>query len=187
MRPIEFFQANSTLFVTSPDNTISELTEADTDLIDYLYDRIATDYPWAYCALVDEFSRCRKNVRYFRFRIVDRFLRCNFGKCDNLADIDASGEMHLEFVDCPLRGQCRHERVVCLPRRQTELSPAEMRVGALLFNGFSRQAIADRLYLSPFTVDNHIRHIYAKLGVHTEADFVRAANLKHLFANYEIQ
>ncbi len=187
MRPIEFFQAGSTIFFSTADSRVVELTETDTELVDHLYDRIAAEYPAAYCALVDLFSRSQKNMRYFRYRIVERFIRCNFGKCDNVADIDAHGDMHLEFVDCPLRGQCSYERIVCLPERQTSLTEAEKRVAVLLYQGKRRQQIADILFLAPCTIDNHIRHIYAKLNVHTEADFVRYIKNNRLFRNYEIQ
>lgn len=186
MIAIEFFQADSTVFCSMADGSVVELTEGDTELVDYLYERIAEDFPGAYCALVDEFARCRGNVRYFRFRVVDRFVRCNFGRCDSVADVDGLGEWHLELVDCPLRGECRREGVVCKPRRSTALSAAEMRVGRLLFGGVGRLEIADRLCLSPLTVANHVRGIYRKLGVHSEADFVREAERKRIFENYEV-
>lgn len=187
MRGIEFFQANSRVFYSTRDGRVEELTEGDVDLVDYLYERISEEFPAAYCALVDEFSRCRRNVRYFRWRVVDRFVRCNFGRCDNVEDVDIGDDWHLEFVECPLRGCCRHENVVCLPRRATSLTRGELRVGAMLLRGVDRRGIADGLCLSPYTVENHIRHIYGKLGVHTEADFVRVAKERRIFENYEIQ
>lgn len=187
MREIEFFQANARVFWSTKDGRVEELTEGDTKLVDYLYDRIAAEFPDAYCALVDEFSKCRMNVRYFRFRIADRFVRCNFGRCDDVADVDGRGDWHLEFVECPLRGSCRHENVVCHPRRESGLTDGEMRVGSLLFAGLDRRKIADRLYLSPFTVDNHIRHIYIKLDVHSVGEFMKVAENGRLFENYEIQ
>jgi DNA-binding NarL/FixJ family response regulator len=46
-----------------------------------------------------------------------------------------------------------------------ELTPREREVLALMAEGLTDRGIAERLYLTPNTVETHIRHILAKLGL----------------------
>lgn len=55
------------------------------------------------------------------------------------------------------------------------LTPAEIRLLALLAEGYSYQAAADRLSVSINTIRDHIRNIYDKLHVHSKAEAVRKA------------
>ena len=45
------------------------------------------------------------------------------------------------------------------------LTAAEARVARLVADGLTNKAVARRLAISPHTVDSHLRHAYAKLGV----------------------
>lgn len=47
------------------------------------------------------------------------------------------------------------------------LSPQEERVAALAATGAANADIARQLYISVSTVETHLEHIYAKLGIHT--------------------
>ncbi|WP_417144955.1 response regulator transcription factor [Raoultibacter massiliensis] len=51
--------------------------------------------------------------------------------------------------------------------RQGRLSEREKEVFFLLVRGKSTQQIADKLFLSPYTVKAHTRNIYAKLDIHS--------------------
>jgi DNA-binding CsgD family transcriptional regulator len=52
-------------------------------------------------------------------------------------------------------------------RAQTaKLSPRETQIAELLISNEKRESIAASLGISPHTVDNHIRRIYGKLGIH---------------------
>jgi PAS domain S-box-containing protein len=55
------------------------------------------------------------------------------------------------------------------------LTPRERDVLQLLTEGLDGAAIAERLFLSPATVRNHIQHILAKLGVHSRVEAVALA------------
>jgi len=55
------------------------------------------------------------------------------------------------------------------------LTPRERDVLRLLTEGLDGAAIAERLFLSPATVRNHIQHILAKLGVHSRVEAVALA------------
>lgn len=183
MRPVEFFQCRKCIVALSDDGYFCELTEADTGLVDFLFEKIKTEYAEAFEALCHLCEKSRQNIRYFRFRVVERFLRCNFSRIDNVNDIDTLGCFHLEYVDCPLRGCCIFENVVCLPKPSSGISVAERRVMELLYEGLSRQEIADRLYLSIYTVQNHIRNVFTRLGLRDTPDFIRYANAHNLFRN----
>ena len=57
--------------------------------------------------------------------------------------------------------------------RLAELSERERTVLALLAEGLSDRAIASRLWLTPKTVETHVRHILAKLALPPDADHNR--------------
>ena len=80
-----------------------------------------------------------------------------------------------------MRGECAYEGIICCPKFNSNLSPAEKRVMKLFYDGRSREEIASDLFLSPETVKNHIKNSYFKLGVHEKAEFIRYANINHLF------
>lgn len=96
-------------------------------------------------------------------------------------DIGQDGIFNFERVDCPMRGECLHENKVCCPVFNSKLSNSELRVMKLVYSGFNNDDIADKLYISPHTVKNHIKSAYAKLGIHEKSDFIRYANSHNLF------
>jgi DNA-binding CsgD family transcriptional regulator len=55
------------------------------------------------------------------------------------------------------------------------LTPRERQIAALASGGHSDRAIAGQLHISARTVQTHLAHIYAKLGINRRADL--AANL----------
>lgn len=60
-------------------------------------------------------------------------------------------------------------------------SEAELRVVKLLASGLSEKEIADRLCISRHTVDNHLRNIRERFGLHknTEIILLYIAHLNH--------
>jgi DNA-binding CsgD family transcriptional regulator len=57
------------------------------------------------------------------------------------------------------------------------LTHAELRVARLVALGLSNRAVAERLVLSPHTVDTHLRHVFAKLSVRSRVQLTRHALL----------
>ena len=55
------------------------------------------------------------------------------------------------------------------------LTPREQEIMRLLAEGLSSKAIADKLFISPKTVENHRSNIMNKLEIHTIFDLVRYA------------
>jgi DNA-binding CsgD family transcriptional regulator len=53
------------------------------------------------------------------------------------------------------------------------LTPTELVVTERVAGGYTKRAIAAQLYMSPHTVDSHIRHIYCKLGITSRIELAR--------------
>jgi DNA-binding CsgD family transcriptional regulator len=56
-----------------------------------------------------------------------------------------------------------------------ELTPSQARIVALVGEGLTNRAIADRLSVSPRTVESHLYHSYAKLGIASRVELGVAA------------
>jgi DNA-binding NarL/FixJ family response regulator len=52
------------------------------------------------------------------------------------------------------------------------LTPSELRVGELATNGLTTRQIAETLFVTPKTIEFHLRHVYRKLGVGSRAELV---------------
>lgn len=179
---IEFFAYENEVWYRTSDMAINQLRESDSDILAELIDHISTFYPKAYEALCSEYNGCALNRSYYRYRIASRFIRCNFSQLDHIPDVSADNRCFFECVPCPLRGECRHESVICRPEFDHKLSAAEMPVLRLWHSGHSIDDIARQLCLSPHTINNHIRHAYQRLNIHSRAEFVRYAAQNNLFS-----
>jgi DNA-binding NarL/FixJ family response regulator len=74
----------------------------------------------------------------------------------------------------------RHLAGKTVPARQDELTPREVEVLGLLSEGLSNQQIAYRLDRSVRTVEAHLTHVYAKLGVGSRTEAVLVAQREGL-------
>jgi DNA-binding NarL/FixJ family response regulator len=61
------------------------------------------------------------------------------------------------------------------PKGKYDLSRREKEVLNLLVEGLSKRQIADRLIVSFYTIDTHLKNIYEKLHVHTRSGVVAKA------------
>ena len=61
--------------------------------------------------------------------------------------------------------RCDLLRTPALRTVRPSLTNRERQVAELAADGAKSREIADRLYLSPRTVENHLQRVYAKLGV----------------------
>jgi DNA-binding CsgD family transcriptional regulator len=57
------------------------------------------------------------------------------------------------------------------------LTPRELRVGELAAKGLTTKAIAELLFVTPKTVEYHLRHVYQKLNISSRAEIARALGL----------
>jgi DNA-binding NarL/FixJ family response regulator len=58
-------------------------------------------------------------------------------------------------------------------RREEGLTSAERRVAALVARGRTNREVAAELFLGERTVETHLTHIYAKLGVRSRTELSR--------------
>jgi DNA-binding NarL/FixJ family response regulator len=67
-------------------------------------------------------------------------------------------------------------RLIGRPREESplhELTSRELEVLSLMAEGHSNEGICKKLFLSPKTVETHVRHILGKLGIGATADYHR--------------
>ena len=50
------------------------------------------------------------------------------------------------------------------------LTPSELRIAGFVAKGLINKDIAQRLFVSPHTVDAHLKHVYTKLGIHSRVE-----------------
>lgn len=60
-------------------------------------------------------------------------------------------------------------------KSELDLTEREKEVLDLLVAGFSNDEVSNKLFISPLTVKNHVRHIYEKLHVHSRSQVVAKA------------
>jgi DNA-binding CsgD family transcriptional regulator len=60
-------------------------------------------------------------------------------------------------------------------RTWPELTESELAVASLVAQGATNREVAERLYLSPYTVNSHLRHVFAKLGIRSRVELARLA------------
>ena len=90
------------------------------------------------------------------------------------------GALIAQIADGPV-GEGRPSRLR-LPPLAEPLSTAELRVLGFLPTNLTASEIAVLLYLSVNTVKTHMRHIYAKLGVHGRSQAVQQSRERNLLA-----
>lgn len=61
------------------------------------------------------------------------------------------------------------------PSGWASLTPAELDVVRLVAEGLTNKDVAARLFVSPRTVQSHLAHVFAKLGVTTRTQLAQEA------------
>jgi DNA-binding CsgD family transcriptional regulator len=65
-----------------------------------------------------------------------------------------------------------------MPSELTPLTAREREVASLAAEGLSSDVIAKRLFVSVRTVDNHMQHVYQKLGIASRRDLPAALGIR---------
>lgn len=66
------------------------------------------------------------------------------------------------------------------PKGEYDLTAREKEILQLLVDGLSKKHLADQLCISLYTVDTHLKNIYAKLHVHSQVDVIAKTLKEHL-------
>lgn len=187
MEGLEFYAFEDELWCKTSDGRNFIVDENKSDLIKFILGKIRSCYPEAFETLKKIYAKSALRENYYQYLMVRRFCKCNFCKLDTMSydvvDVEASGKFNFEKVECPMRGECPYEGIVCMPKFNSALSKAEIRVMELLYNGSTEQEAAEILFLSPNTVHQHVKSVYIKLGIHKLADFIQYANKNNMFHN----
>jgi DNA-binding CsgD family transcriptional regulator len=173
---IEFFTDPEGRVMISDEGGVRSFREEDRELAAMLYARIEDDYPEAFKALGKVYSKSSANVPYYRYLVVSRFLRCNFGVFDRRTDIGVDGMFKLEEVSCPIRCECQWANVICNARRDNKLTERQREVMKRYCEGYTEEQIAEDLFISGETVKTTKRNAFRKVGAHTLAEFMRITN-----------
>ena len=149
------------------------LKETARPTIEHMLTVIRDRYPKAHARLMQLYSSSTMNRWHYEFRVVHRFIRCNFGEYDQYnLDINKDGQFVFEEVKCPLRGECEHEGVICRPELDTALTDREMDVFRLIASSCQTDEIAAELHISPCTVNRHRENIKAKIKVRNVGEMI---------------
>ncbi|MEG0888921.1 MAG: hypothetical protein RSH25_10665 [Bacteroides sp.] len=166
---IELYQEPSGEMLVRPLNKpLFVLDEEKREFIVPMKIMISSDFPDAWKACQEWNRKSRHNTTYFDYVCVKRFCKCNFQKYDNQLDVDENGAMHFEFTDCPLRGDCQYENVICNPKFSTRLTKSDLQILKMIV---VQQMTSDQISLvlgrSVNTINNRRKIIQKKTGCNT--------------------
>lgn len=180
---VEFFTDRQTgqAMYRVEDGPIKELTEKDSNIISQILEKSKEFYPEQYQALEEVYGKSSINKSYYDFLRARRIINCCFGRYDSQADVDRFGHINFEIVDCPLIAECKHYKVICQPTFSSNLTESEMRIMKRVYNGDTAEQIAEELFLSVHTVNNHRRNALQRLGLKSIDEFIRYAHSNNLF------
>lgn len=175
-------------FATTSDGQITvrgesgtRLLKDDNETIDRVLELVERYYPAAFALLKVMYKESERNYRFNKYLRASRFIRCNMGVDDLLSsDID-DDNLHLEFVPCPLRGECVLEGFICRPKRKLMLSKAESEVAKMYAQGMSLKLIAKIRRVSINTVKNQLVFARKKFGLKAQKEIMRYIKTEDIY------
>ncbi len=171
---IEFYQEpKGGIMVQLQDRELFLLEESRREFIVPMKQMIQNDYPDAWRACEDWNKPYRHNILKYDFLNVRRFCKCNFPKFDGILDIDAAGCMHFEFTDCPMRGECKYENLLCSPVFSHTLTKSDVQLLKLIAaEQLTAEEIALQLGRSVSTINNRRKVLQKKTSCNTISKLV---------------
>jgi len=162
MEAVEFYIINGQTCIRR-NGEGKPLAPSDREEITFMLDNMQRYFPDTLKRLKELAAVSEANKHYFEYRIVDRFIRCNFGDADFLYSDIEDGMFHFEEVKCPLRGICKDEGIICKPVPHLGLSIEEQRVVNLYAKGYLPGEIAEHLGKAEKTCKEQIRSACKRL------------------------
>lgn len=172
MEAVEFFIIGGQTCIRR--NGISKpLTPQDRDEVVWMMEQMRNCFPEAVRRLEEWAAESSMNKIFYEFRMVDRFIRCNFGEADFLYSDVENGMFHFEEVKCPLRGICKDENIVCKPKFNVPLSSEEGKAAVLYSKGLTAHEIARVMKKSAKTIKNQLDHARKRLHLDRTRDLIK--------------
>ena len=182
LRNMEFYGTPSgDVMIKEEGKPVRVYEKKDREFTSAMIEYIREFYPAAFDALCKLYTKIDFDRNSYEYTMIHRFIRCNFREYDSVHDIDHLGVFRFENVKCPLRGECKYEKILCHPVFNTNLSDREQDVMRLLYNGLDIESVSDKLYISIETVRTHKRNSLKKLGLHSLPEFISYASKNNLF------
>ena len=162
-----------------------KLQPRDREIIEFILDSLEKYFPDALAALNEECMQSSPNKRYYDYRRVSLFIRCNFAEHDTLNYDIQCGVLHFEDVKCPLRGICKHEGIICKPRFSMQVTKEEGKVAVLYSRGLTASEIAGVLRKSIKTVKNQLESVRKRLHLDRTRDLIKIFSIYNSFTLWE--
>jgi DNA-binding NarL/FixJ family response regulator len=161
----------------SPDIVLLDINLPDMNGID-LCKTMKTEYPALNILAISSFSQRSYIVRMLENGALGYVLK-NSSEDEILSAINdvSKGVRHLGYeVNEILKPSKTTEKIPLLSRRETE-------VLKLIADGFTNQEIADKMFISPLTVDSHRKNLLMKLSARNTAALIKIAICKGFIDN----
>lgn len=149
-----------------------------------------SDIPFATIKMLDEAIHADININLelhdmhptSNLKRIEQFARCRFGGLDFVGDIVDGKLQEGEYHDCPKRGNCASEGILCkLPSYNGQkLSSKDIHLMQLLSTPITNDLIAAEMHLPMGSFHKAHRQLYDKLGVQTKQEVTRIAYLLNL-------
>jgi len=141
-----------------------------------------------YLVSIDALSRASSPTELARSHLVfGEWLRRQRRRRDARAELTAAHDMFARMgaggfaertrIELEATGSQVRKRS---PETANELTPQEKQIAALVARGETNREVAAKLFISPATVEYHLRKIYAKLGVTSRTQLARKTALGDL-------
>lgn len=179
MEAVEFYTLNGKTYINRS-GASKELTPDDREIIEFMMDNIEKIFPDAMAALRNWAFQSKPNKWYYEYRIVDRFIRCNFGEADFLSQDIEMDVFHFEEVKCPLRNICEHEGVICKPKARIGLTEEELKVVNLYAKGMLPGEISKQLGKKESTCKRHIYNAYKRLQLASPRNLIKVFRMYNI-------
>jgi DNA-binding CsgD family transcriptional regulator len=161
-QPWSLARAARALLLTCPDEEVDRQAKRAMDL----HERTPDAFELARTQLA-----CGMRLRRSRRRVDARpHLRAALATFDELGAVPWADQAATELR---ATGETVHRRRLGGP---AELTPQEHQVARLLADGRTTREAAATLFLSPKTVEYHLRHVYLKLGIQSRAELAASVS-----------